>query len=139
MGEKRPTVRRFNERNNERNIDSKRNLGNIGEDIAASYLARQGYNLLQRNYRCGFGEIDVICHAPDGYLVFVEVKARKNDRFGVGYEAVVRSKRAKIIRTAMNYISENGIVNEDMRFDVISVSLCGDNSIEHIVNAFDAM
>ncbi len=60
---------------------NKRQQGGIGEDIAAKYLQKQGYKILQRNYFCHFGEIDIV--AQDGaYIVFVEVKARTSYAFG---------------------------------------------------------
>jgi len=118
-------------------LGGKQKFGKIGEDIAARYLAGFGYEVLARNYRCRLGEIDIICRSPDRYLVFVEVKARMNDRFGVGLESVTHTKRGRIVRASMKYISENNYTG-DVRFDVISVTIGGDNSIEHIVNAFDA-
>ena len=117
----------------------KKKFGKIGEDIAASYLAKQGYETLVRNYRCGLGEVDIICCAPSGELVFAEVKARMYGRFGTGLEAVGITKQKRIIRASMKYISENNIIDSDIRYDVISVNLGGDNSIDHIVNAFTPM
>jgi len=114
----------------------KKKFGKIGEDIAASYLTKQGYEMLERNYRCGLGEVDIICRAPGGELVFAEVKARMYDRFGTGIEAVGIAKQQRIIRASMKYISENNIADSDIRYDVISVNLGGNNSIDHIVNAF---
>ena len=127
----------------------KKKFGKIGEDIAASYLAKQGYEMLVRNYRCGLGEVDIICRASSGELVFCEVKARMYGRFGTGFEAVGTTKQQRIIRASMKYISENNIVDSDIRYDVISVNLgsadsCphytgGNNSIDHIENAFTPM
>jgi len=114
----------------------KKKFGKIGEDIAASYLAKQGYEILVRNYRCGLGEVDIICRASAGELIFVEVKARTYGRFGTGFDAVGITKQRRIIRASMKYISENNVIDSDIRYDVISVNISGDNSIEHIENAF---
>jgi len=114
----------------------KKKFGKIGEDIAASYLIKQGYEILVRNYRCGFGEVDIICRTPCGVLVFAEVKARMYDRFGTGLEAVGSAKQKRIALASMRYISENNITDSDIRYDVISVNLGGDNSIDQIENAF---
>ena len=114
----------------------KKKFGQIGEDIAVSYLARQGCEMLTRNYRCKLGEVDIICRAQCGTLVFVEVKARMYDRFGTGLEAVGSAKQRRIVLASMNYIAENNLANADIRYDVISVNLGGDNSIDHIEHAF---
>ncbi|MCL2852252.1 MAG: YraN family protein [Defluviitaleaceae bacterium] len=119
----------------------RRKLGRIGEDIAADYLACKGYRVLARNYRRNGAEIDIICRESDGCLVFVEVKSRTYSTFGQGFEAVGHTKQARIVQASMSYISEHNITDDDIRYDVISITLGGGdsgNSIEHIPNAFDA-
>lgn len=105
--------------------------GDVGEDIAAEYLVSKGYRILHRNYRCRFGEIDII--ASKGSLVaFIEVKYRKTEWFGKGFEAVSRTKIEKILKASQYFIS----THQDRyhyRYDVISID---NNKITHIENAF---
>jgi putative endonuclease len=95
------------------------------------------YEIICRNYRCKSGEIDIIAK-KDGYIVFVEVKYRKNTSKGLPREAVTPYKQAKIRRTAENFIMEKDIKNTDFRFDVIEIVDGGifRKEIEHIKNAF---
>lgn len=109
-----------------------RQKGMTGEDKAVLFLEKNGYNIVKRNYTCRFGEIDIIAENKD-FLVFVEVKFRKNIKSGYPREAVNYKKQSKIKTTALSYISENNILERAMRFDVIEII---DNKIEHIENAF---
>ena len=68
------------------------NRGQLGEDLAASYLAAHGYTIVARNFRTRYGEIDIIA-CKDGFVAFVEVKLRKNARFGLPREAVTHAKQ----------------------------------------------
>ena len=74
-------------------------IGNLGENKAARYLVLHGYKIIDRNFRCRYGEIDIICE-KHGALIFVEVKKRANDLFGGGAAAVDERKRERIIKTA---------------------------------------
>ncbi len=106
-------------------------FGNKGEKRAAAFLAKKGgYKLLGRNYRCKYGEIDIIMETGE-ILVFIEVKARTSSKYGLGYESVTASKQEKLFKTAQHYMSENG--ERAARFDVVSID--GDE-ITHIENAF---
>lgn len=109
-----------------------RMIGKAGEDTAVLFLSEKGYNIIKRNYAHRFGEIDIIAKNNE-YLVFVEVKYRKNIKNGYPREAVNSKKQEKIRNTALAYISENNISDIAMRFDVIEI-LGG--QIEHIENAF---
>lgn len=111
------------------------NIGELGEDIALNYLLDKGYILLYRNYRQFIGEIDLIMLYED-YLVFIEVKARKNVDFGYPRDFVNKSKQKKILDTANIFILENDYDNYQPRFDVIEIYLSENNRIEHIENAF---
>lgn len=98
-----------------------------GEDIAASYLERLGWKILERNwYAKRFGELDIIARDPTGLLVFVEVKARMDPLepgiSQVGFESVGRSKQQKLIKAARWYISEHQRYTSGYRFDVIVVT-----------------
>lgn len=112
-------------------------VGNIGEDAAANYLHDEGYRVLERNYRCKIGEIDIIAKNNQTY-VFVEVKTRSSTRYGFPAEAVNYHKQQKIMYTALCYLKQ---INQDdvcCRFDVIEIFLTDLNVIKcnHIINAF---
>jgi putative endonuclease len=119
-------------------IDSStRDLGRRGEEIALRYLARKGYQILERNYRCRYGEIDLIARDGDT-LVFVEVKSRKSDIFGMPEESVGRAKQRKISTVALHYLTEKTLHGRRARFDVVSiVTTSGEEKITHIPDAFD--
>lgn len=115
----------------------RKRLGAAGEEAALSYLMRQGYRLLEKNYRCRLGEIDLI--AEDGEsVVFIEVKTRSNLLFGVPQEAVDHSKQKKIRRIAQHFLLSRGLEEKPVRFDVIAVlySETGDFVIEHLKSVF---
>lgn len=109
-------------------------IGEMGEAAACEYLKDKGYFILQRNFRCKTGEIDIIA-VIDGCTVFVEVKTRKNDRFGAAAEYVDYRKQEKIKKAAMYFLKNQ---DADMRFDVIEVyHSCGQvTKINHITDAF---
>ena len=111
-------------------------IGKRGEDIAAEFLQKQGYRILQRRYRSKMGEIDIIAAKAD-WCVFIEVKTRRSARFGLPSEAVNYHKQGKIINTALLYLAFTGRQNCPVRFDVIEIILTADNhKINHIENAF---
>lgn len=106
--------------------------GSGGEDQASKYLISKGYKILKRNFKTKIGEIDIV--AKDGdVIVFVEVKTRKNDYFGLPREAVTPTKQRKIRMVATQYLKLNGGLNQLCRFDVIDI-LGGD--LNHIENCF---
>ena len=112
-----------------------RKVGQEAESIAASYLSRLGYKILEKNISYKFGELDIIA-SDENILVFVEVKHRKNNNFGDPFEAVTKSKQHKIILAAQAYLQKYKNI-PTCRFDVIS--LVGDLRsplIEHICDAF---
>lgn len=105
--------------------------GKKGEDLALNYLKNKGYELIVRNFRSKFGEIDLI--VKDGeVIVFVEVKYRLSDDYGSPKDAVTYDKIKKIIKTAEYFIVKNNL-NSLYRFDVVSIFK---NNIEHVKNAF---
>ncbi len=96
-----------------------REKGSLYEGKALEFLEKRGYRLLVKNFRSKYGEIDII--VKKGCLtVFVEVKYRKNNRFGSGTEAVDKRKQRRIYLTAMKYIQNNNLKDADFRFDLIS-------------------
>lgn len=113
---------------------NRRQTGNIYESKAEAYLCDCGYVILERNYYCRYGEIDLIAKSPDGCVVFVEVKSRSNKRFGSASEALTRTKCEKIKRTSKAYIYEKKLNwDVDYRYDVITFQ---NDQLEHIVHAF---
>lgn len=115
---------------------NKRAQGAIGENLAAEFLEKKGYLILQRNYRFERGEIDLI--AKDGdELVFVEVKARTSKAFGSPEEAVTSVKQRQIRIVAEGYLFESGIEDQRCRFDVVAISYeKGKPNVKLIRNAF---
>src|SRR5437867_8971883 len=100
--------------------DERQVLGAEGERAAEKFLRRQRYAIVQRNYRCRSGEVDLI--ALDGSaVVFIEVKTRTQPGFGNPLEAVDRRKQRQIVRAAQRYLAENRLHDRDARFDVVGV------------------
>lgn len=117
--------------------NKKQILGKEGELIAERYLRKKGYRLVERNYRSPVGELDLIA-LDRRVIVFVEVKTRSDDRFGVPLESVHRRKQQKMIRTALFFLSQHRLHHREARFDVIGISFAGrEPMLEHIQNAFD--
>ncbi|MBE6020599.1 MAG: YraN family protein [Clostridiales bacterium] len=94
--------------------------GKWGEDKAEAFLKKKGYSIIERNYRCRWGEIDIIAER-DGTIHFVEVKTRTSDRFGSPLEAVTHEKMHHIMRTAQYYIYRNSLEKYEMSLDGIAV------------------
>lgn len=115
-----------------------RQKGGWGEERAARYLRLRAYRILEKNYRCRLGEIDLIA-SRGGFLVFVEVKLRRTDRFGEAREFVGRSKQERILATAQLWLQEHE-TSLQPRFDVIEIYAPdgpeGRVKINHIENAF---
>jgi len=116
---------------------NKRRLGEDAERLAEAFLERSGYKILHRNYRCHYGEIDLIAEER-GILVFVEVKARRSKTYGLPYEAVTERKIRKLIQVALHYLQRHGLYGKvPVRFDVVSLELSpGEPIIEIIKGAF---
>lgn len=109
--------------------------GSYGEKLAIDFLLLKNYKILERNFRIKNGEIDII--AKDStYIVFIEVKYRKNLSKGFPRESVTFSKQKTIINVANHYIYLNNLTNSDFRFDVIEVYDIDTIKFEHIKNAF---
>ncbi|MGE5633481.1 MAG: YraN family protein [Caulobacteraceae bacterium] len=95
-------------------------LGAYGEDTACKYLENSGYRVLERNFSCRTGEIDIIAAQGDT-IVFIEVKTRTSDRFGMPSEAVSTSKQQKLVKTALFYMQSRKLFDYMSRFDVLEV------------------
>jgi len=112
-------------------------FGKDGERLAERYLRRKGYTLIERNYRCRGGEVDLIV-LDRKIVVFVEVKTRSDHRFGTPVEAVENRKQQKMIQAAQFFLNNKGLHEREARFDVIGITwLDGAPQVEHIQNAFD--
>lgn len=119
---------------------NKRKTGDNYEQMAVHYMETEGYEIVERNYRCRFGEIDIVARDHEGRrvtLVFAEVKYRSSLKFGSPFEAVDIKKQRIINRTAEYYMKERNIdININIRFDVVGI-LGGE--IRLIKNAFEGM
>lgn len=112
-------------------------LGQWGEKLAAKYLQDQGYKLLESNWRCQRGEIDLIFQAGS-VLVFTEVKTRQGRAFGTPEEGVTRSKARKLLQLAQYYLMEKNLDDVEWRIDIVAVELNLEGQLErceHIPNA----
>lgn len=114
-------------------VHPKDSLGRQGEQLAADYLAGAGFRILDRNYRCSAGEIDIVA-AEGRILVACEVKTRSSVRYGTPAEAVTMQKRARLRRLAVRWVSAHGVLFDHLRVDVVGVLRLpsGEFEIEHI-------
>jgi putative endonuclease len=108
-------------------------LGRSGEQAAADYLEQAGLRILDRNWRCADGEIDIVA-AERHVLVICEVKSRTSVRYGSPLEAVGRAKRARLRRLAVQWINAHGVRFDQVRIDVVGLVQAdgGGFTIEHI-------
>ncbi len=114
--------------------DKKARLGKSAEQQAVKYLEKQGYTIVCRNFRIRQAEIDIIAR-HEGWLVFVEVKARSSRLFGGPAEAVDIRKQDRIVKAARGYMAFKK-TELPARFDVITI---GPDGLEHIKDAFEAL
>jgi putative endonuclease len=118
-------------------LNRRQQFGKESESLAVRYLKKNGYKILEQNYRNKIGEIDIIAKEK-GTLVFVEVKARKTHGFGNPKWAVTPKKQRKISMVALYYLKTTKQTHAKARFDVVSLSLVKDNpQIEIIKYAFE--
>ncbi len=108
-------------------------LGRQGEQFAAEYLQRAGYRILDRNWRCADGEIDIVA-AERRTLVVCEVKTRSGTRYGTPLEAITRQKRNRLRRLAVRWVIAHGLLFDEVRVDVIGVlrDAAGELALEHV-------
>ncbi len=118
-------------------VSPRANLGARGEDIAVSYLKKLGYEIVERNFRCKLGEIDIVAY--DGKtLVFIEVRTRRSKHFGSPISSVSYQKQKKLITLARFYLKKYCLFDRSARFDVVGITINsrGEHEIELIRNAF---
>lgn len=115
--------------------DQRKQTGRQGEDLAVSFLKGKGYQLIERNWRCPTGELDII--AADGdTVVFVEVRTRSGLHFGSAEESITPAKQARLIELAQIYVQEKTLSTQPWRIDVVAIQLGrGLPQINHIENA----
>jgi putative endonuclease len=114
-------------------VNDKDTLGRNGEQAAAEYLERAGLRILDRNWRCADGEIDIVA-AERRVLVICEVKTRSGGQFGSPLEAITRSKRARLRRLAVRWLIAHGVLFDEVRIDVVGLvrDKPGHYQIEHV-------
>ncbi len=111
-------------------------LGKIGEEIAAQYLMKNGYTILERNFYYDRAEVDIIAQKEEGTIVIVEVKTRESDYFGDPQSFVTPKKIQLIVKVANEYVVSNDL-DVEVRFDVIGVlKNKKSESLEHFIDAF---
>lgn len=121
-------------------VNTRKKLGNRGERIAASFLRKQGCQIIEKNYHSLLGEIDIVAKEGES-IVFVEVKTRRSTDFGLPEEALSYDKRRRLSKLALNYLAHRRIEDTNCRFDVVSI-LMDNNKVKHIElikNAFPAV
>jgi putative endonuclease len=108
-------------------------LGKQGEQLAVEYLQRAGFRILDRNWRCTDGEIDIVA-AERRVLVICEVKTRSGTRYGTPLEAITRQKRTRLRRLAVRWVIAHGVLFDEVRVDVVGVlrGASGDFTLEHV-------
>jgi putative endonuclease len=118
--------------------DARKALGNRAEECTATWLSKQGYKVVERNYRCKVGEVDIVAR-KDEYLCFVEVRSRSTDAMGSPSLTVDARKQRQVIRAAMTFLAVHKISNMNVRFDVAAVTFGPSGpAIEYIPGAFEA-
>jgi len=112
-------------------------LGNEGEDLAVAHLRKHHYKIVDRNYRCKFGEIDIIA-LDKKVLVFIEVKTRTSRKFGSPQIGVTFRKQRQLSKVALSYLQKHRCFGREARFDVVAVEMgANQKQIEIIRNAFE--
>lgn len=115
-------------------MEKEKKDGRRAEELVAAYLKRGGMKILAKNFRCPFGEIDLVGQDAD-YLVFIEVKARNTDVCGYPGEALTQWKKMRICQTARFYLAKHYVgTQKPIRFDVVEIL---GTQIRHTKNAFD--
>ena len=115
-------------------LNDKKSRGDFGEEMACKYIKKNGYKLLEKNFRTKFGEVDLI-GIDDDTICFIEVKARSSSDYGNPEEFVTKRKQKRLWKTASIYINKKTHELENYRFDVISVDL-ENEEIQIFKNAF---
>lgn len=115
----------------------RRDVGRLGEELAARHVVRAGWSIHDRNWRCRHGELDLVCRDGSTW-VFVEVRTLRGPRSARPEESIGAAKRGAVIRTSLSWLQGHGGIEQAFRFDVIAVELDDPEPvIRHIRGAFD--
>jgi len=115
----------------------RKEIGKRGENVAAQYLRKQGYKIVERNFRCTLGEMDIIAFDGDS-LCFIEVKTLSSKNYGPPEIAVDIKKQRKLSKVALSYLNRNHLHEMKARFDVVAVTLDpGEERLQLIKDAFE--
>ena len=109
----------------------RKTLGDMGEELAKAHLKKKGYKLIEANYRCHPGEIDIVARQND-CLVFVEVRTRSTLEYGTPEESLSHTKRQHMIKSAYHYLQNHQKLPENWRLDLVAVELDTDNKLKRI-------
>jgi putative endonuclease len=114
-------------------VNAKDVLGRHGEQLAAEYLERSGMRILDRNWRCAEGELDIVA-AQRQVLVVCEVKTRSSDRYGTPLEAITRQKQRRLRRLAIRWVVAHGVLFDEIRIDAVGVlrASSGEFTVTHV-------
>jgi putative endonuclease len=125
---------------NKPTIENRKTTGRLGEDVAEKFLRSKGMRIVERNFVCYAGELDIVA-MDGGDIVFVEVKAKKSDRIARPVDTVTRTKRRRLSRIAQVYYHQHRLIDTPCRCDIVSIMLRedGKHEIEHFENAFPLM
>lgn len=108
-------------------------LGARGEDAAANYLVQRGYEVIDRNWRCQAGELDLVVRSASGKIIGVEVKTRSSQRYGAGFEAVNPAKFRRLNKLMVLWAQRHAVFLPRLQIDVLEVYALGEDwSIEHL-------
>jgi putative endonuclease len=122
-----------------RAVDGRRELGRRGEEVAAEFVRGLGYRLIERNFRCRAGEVDLVA-LDDDTVVFVEVRSRSGVRLGTPLESVDGRKQAQVARVARYFLAAHGWHERTVRFDVVGIRFDAEPpAVEHVRAAFDVV
>ncbi|WIF94625.1 YraN family protein [Caminicella sporogenes] len=112
-------------------------LGDLGEKLAVEYIEDKGYKIVEKNFRCKFGEIDIIAK-NDNFYIFIEVKTRKSLNFGRPIESITKNKINHITKTIFYYLNKNNIKNYNIRIDAVEIIIkdLKNYIINHIPNIY---
>jgi len=109
----------------------RKNTGQLGENIAREFLKKKGYNILENNYRCREGEVDIIARKGE-HLVFVEVRTRTSQSYGMPEESLNAEKVRHLMTAANHYLQKSHRADCAWRVDVVAIELTRDNSVKRI-------
>jgi putative endonuclease len=109
----------------------RKDTGRLGEKLAGEHLKKKGYRILETNYRCRTGEIDIVAR-HQGDLVFIEVRTKANLEFGTPEESITEAKMKHLRSAANHYIQERNYQSDSWRIDVVVLELTGKNKLKRI-------